>query len=297
MGKKKIDLEFYRCRVLNNLTRWYRHLYGPTLPMSKPGRDALRELLVIISLGKGKNIAKLMRNRIETAAAWVNDTEEMIDEILRMPFQDRLLSMKTLKERVCITYQERLDHGIRFIPPCDKTEEELVQLRRERRNEMQRARGRRQKREDYEAGFANSETKLKPWIALGISRRTYYRRKKRDTGCEAASLQNGTGCEADEVLTTAIIPSATPEPPETPRGLQSVSWLERPYPTLSNAGGYAASSDDEPMAASYPVRWVGSDAEKKLRVIVERRREEYRNRPWTKPTIGEEPYPEMEEVA
>ena len=115
MGKKKIDLEFYRCRVLNNLTRWYRHLYGPTLPMSKPGRDALRELLVIISLGKGKNIAKLMRNRIETAAAWVNDTEEMIDEILLMPFQDRLLSMKTLKERVCITYQERLDHGIRFI--------------------------------------------------------------------------------------------------------------------------------------------------------------------------------------
>ncbi|MGY4193382.1 hypothetical protein [Bradyrhizobium sp. USDA 4520] len=82
-------------------------------------------------------------------------------------------------ERLKLTYDDRERLGISTIGPCDVHPEEREERRLEKRRLSAEA-GRRAKgckpRKDWLAEHSASRTK--PWIAEGISRATYYRRKK-----------------------------------------------------------------------------------------------------------------------
>ncbi|MFI0843961.1 hypothetical protein [Mesorhizobium sp. IMUNJ 23232] len=86
-----------------------------------------------------------------------------------------------------ITLDERLALGLKTVGACDCSPADLRKIMkdrkmvadRERIAEKRKAQGRQRRAEYLEA---NPISRLKPWEAEGISRRTWYRRQKADTG-------------------------------------------------------------------------------------------------------------------
>jgi hypothetical protein len=88
----------------------------------------------------------------------------------------------TLGKRHRITYDEVLAYGLKGVTPHDKTAEELAELRKARdckRKRLDRLKAGRKTRAEYLANFASSDRKRQPWIAAGMSRRTWYRRQSK----------------------------------------------------------------------------------------------------------------------
>jgi hypothetical protein len=88
-----------------------------------------------------------------------------------------------LGDQLMLTAAERSRLGITTIAPCDVTAEQRVALRRERKRERERERRRKLRaaagctpREEYEA---RSKARTRPWEAVGVSKRTWYRRRQR----------------------------------------------------------------------------------------------------------------------
>jgi hypothetical protein len=162
-----------RLRV-GDLRRVLRHRYGPTLPDDDAGRDDLGFLLEAISLDP-KAPAEKMACEIEVIAPWLPTIEakQLIGDLMNLPLHWRNRPAKEIGERLRLTNVER--EGLRAwsIAPVDITADEL----REQRKAKKRARDRKRykhTRADYEA---KSKSKLKPWEAEGVSRRTWYRRR------------------------------------------------------------------------------------------------------------------------
>ena len=97
-------------------------------------------------------------------------------------------------EQVQFTYAQQQANHLYTIPAVDKTEEELAALRRAkdaRRKMRARRKAKALTREVYLAQFP------KPWIAAGVSRSTWYRRKaKGGTGSSGVPKPSGTGSSA-----------------------------------------------------------------------------------------------------
>lgn len=95
-----------------------------------------------------------------------------------------------------LTAAVRDELHITTIAPCDQTPEQRAALRKERkrlrdreRRRAQRQAARRMTRAAYLA--ANSVSKTKPWLALGISRATWFRR--RETSASPTCLSSMLG--------------------------------------------------------------------------------------------------------
>jgi hypothetical protein len=183
---------------------------GSILPDDDAGRDYLRELLLPISLGPNEVVQRRgaiaiwgpterMRREIELRAPWMSEdeTQEVLNEIDLMPMWQRKPMARTLGERLQVTYGERARLQLRTIGPYDMTEAAMELVRKQKKRQRDRRRRLSQgaeTRADYLA--AHKISKEQPWIALRISRRTYYYQiKQEQANCTGPRQVNLTKTE------------------------------------------------------------------------------------------------------
>jgi hypothetical protein len=122
-----------------------------------------------------------MPNTIAVWAPWMHqkEPEAIIDQINLMPIYHRKPNARVLGERLRVTNWERERLKLWTIAPCDMGEHGMdwwrKRKKRERMRELRRLRGQKTRAEYLVIHKASKE---QPWIALGISRRTYYYRLK-----------------------------------------------------------------------------------------------------------------------
>jgi hypothetical protein len=165
--------EMLRRLRLGNLRTLCRHRYGPILPDDDAGRAELRELLLPISVSA--NADTKMPKAIELWAPWMGQQEaiELIDDINRTPIWQRKPDAKVLGDRLRVTNAHRERLKLWTIAACDMSQEEAQEWRKARHRE----RNRRLRQLRGGKPQASSTNRTKPWLALGISRASWYRRE------------------------------------------------------------------------------------------------------------------------
>lgn len=166
---------------ISELTRLFDHRYGTVLlPDSDEGVMAAK--LMVHHLGRLKDAPRRISSWLATCAPWLGLASR---ERLIRDTQERQLrwSADRLAWKLKVTAAERLELKLRTIGAMDTTKAERLaqskQRRRERQQQRRRATGAKP-RAEYEAASAAS---MKPWAALGMSRRAWYRaRKQAGTG-------------------------------------------------------------------------------------------------------------------
>src|SRR5262249_3449530 len=102
---------------------------------------------------------------------------QLIDDINRTPIWQRKPDGKVLGGRLRVTNAHREWLKLWTIAACDMSQEEAQEWRkdknRERRHRLRQLRGGKP-RAEYETASTN---RTKPWLALGISRASWYRRE------------------------------------------------------------------------------------------------------------------------
>ena len=177
---------------LRDMRNYLRCRYGHTLPDDDAGREDLRELLYPISVGP--NPAIKMPKAIELWAPWMSPAEagELIDAINLMPIWLRKPSARELGKRLRVTNQMRQLWRLWTIAPCDLTDQELAEQRKAKDRERKRRSRERQRQHQGKATraqwlAAHSISRDKPWLVLGISRASYYRKLAKDKVRQVAS--------------------------------------------------------------------------------------------------------------
>ena len=198
------QIERFRRVRLGQVRKVLRLRYGNILPDDDAGREELFELLLLQSLHP-THPEERMRGEIAVWAPWMSEQEGqgMVNNVVRLPVRWRMANKVTLGERLNLMDSERTRAKAFSIMPVDVSEEELKERAREldrMRKALKRREERAKPRRIYESEGA---AKTEPWKALGISRRTYYRRK------EAGQLR---GTSASAVLLRLVAPD-TPVPP------------------------------------------------------------------------------------
>jgi hypothetical protein len=157
------------------LRRLFAARYGETLPDDDAGRD--EALLMAHHLARRPGDP---RHRIaawcELHASWMpaDELERLIADVMARP---RRWRADTLAVRLNLTEAERRRLAIRTIGAVDvtKAQRQARRLERDRLRKQQRRRNAGAKpRRCYLAAAAS---RIRPWVALGISRRTWYRRR------------------------------------------------------------------------------------------------------------------------
>ena len=167
--------ELVRRFRLGEMRALFQHRWGYKLPDTTPGRLALLEMTMNLSLARAANTR--VENAIEIWADWMGEDErkELVSHLNRLDLYERLPTGREIGERLGLTNEEYERLNLRHIKPVDRTDEQLAERRKARRNERRRTKSGRTR----EAYLAELATKPKPWIAAGVSRRTWYRRVAR----------------------------------------------------------------------------------------------------------------------
>ena len=156
------------------LIKLFRDRWGHVLPDDDAGRGDLWLLLQNVSLAPA-DPDKKMRHVIELWSPWLPEDEakERIEFLKLLTTYERAPTARDLGERLRLTNAERQRLKLWPFKPIDATDEELATQCRARRNERRRAkRGR--PRAEY---LASCLSFTKPWVAEGVSRRTWFRRR------------------------------------------------------------------------------------------------------------------------
>jgi hypothetical protein len=165
--------EMMRRLRVGNLRKLLRDRYGHTLPDDDAGRADLRELLLPISLAPHSAIK--MPKVIEVWAPWMPAAEgaDLIDEINQMPPRSRKPTARLLGKRLNVTNAQRERLKLWTIAACDMSPAQALAWRKAkakaRMRQIRQSRGAKPQ--------ATSINRTEPWIAAGISRRTWYRRR------------------------------------------------------------------------------------------------------------------------
>jgi hypothetical protein len=125
---------------------------------------------------------KKMRHVIETWAPWMpaEESEAYVTHVWGLDIYERTPTAVELGRRLGLTNAER--EALKLWPflPIDRTADEIAEIAKARRNNRRREKARASGIRTRAAYLAELENKRKPWITEGISRATYYRRRKRD---------------------------------------------------------------------------------------------------------------------
>jgi hypothetical protein len=159
---------------LRELERIFSSRYGKFLPHNAAGRDAL----VIAAhhiVHMGPNAEQHIRAWARLWTPWMalKHVVDLARTVIANPVKYKA---DTLGHRLQLSHEERQRLAITTIGAVGQNAEQRKRLRKHRRRAYDRLRRERKgakTREEYEAG---SLTRTKPWEALGISRRTWYRR-------------------------------------------------------------------------------------------------------------------------
>jgi hypothetical protein len=229
---------------IGDLNKVFGHRYGGgKLFVFPEGDDAAREDLRILLGHYARANPAAMGRIIRSRAPWLTDADrdDIFEEIARFP---RMWKAQALGKQLNLSESDRTRLKIKTIGSVDVTAAQRKRLRkfkdRMRKHAQRRAAGA-QTRHQWLAD--NSVSRDKPWDALGISRRTWYRRQKVGTGPSAIKLpdSHGTTCATEQATkphgTTCATEQAT-RPSRNRRGDSST----RRVPSVTSA---AASSQNQ----------------------------------------------------
>ena len=180
-----------------------RHPYG--VPEDEAGYEYVYDALCLISCrdpegdsdeeqAARRGVRKQMQNFVEAWAPHLippemcaEDTAAalMIDSIMMLPVRQRALTGRTLGERLNLTKDdwERLE--VWQLLPADMNDAEIASYRKERQRKSRERRRRRKGIRPRDEYLANSLSQQRPWVAEGISKTTWYRRRRHGTGSVA----------------------------------------------------------------------------------------------------------------
>lgn len=137
--------------------------------------DIAANHLAFIHSKADAKIAAILRWRARfTPMVEVGTATELAERIIADP---RMPKADELAHRLGLTMARRTELGITTIGAIDCGKAKRAALRRKRNNAAKRAR----RAKAGAAPHAMSVAKLKPWMALGISRATYYRHRQNET--------------------------------------------------------------------------------------------------------------------
>jgi hypothetical protein len=170
------DLAGFR---IAELRRLFLHRYGHTLPDDDAGRDDA--FIIANHMAWRPDADRRIPGWLSLWCPWMStsDVADLTHRVLDKPSwwgPDALAKLLHLKEA------ERSRHKIRTIGAIDLTREMRLERRAARkrlREELARRAKGAKPRTEYEA---NSLSRTKPWQAEGISRRTWERRQKAESG-------------------------------------------------------------------------------------------------------------------
>lgn len=160
---------------LNDLARLFRARWGAALPDDDSGRDDLK--IALNHLACLPHARGPIAHWIEIWAPWltVREQSEIVPPILANP---QRWKADALAWRLRLTAKERTMLGITTIGAIDESKAQRSKNRRikdkQRKDAIRRAKGAKP-RHEYEA---QSISRRKPWTAEGISRATWYRRRR-----------------------------------------------------------------------------------------------------------------------
>jgi hypothetical protein len=161
------------------LRRLYRSRWGPTLPDDDAGRDDA--LVMAHHLARRHGDAQHhIEMYLQVNAPWMDkiEAESLVATVLVNPIRFRA---DTLAERMNLTWKERERLGIKTIGAVDVPKAERERRRHQRKRSRDRTRREQRRRakgaEPRSRYLAKALAQTRPWEALGISRRSWYRRR------------------------------------------------------------------------------------------------------------------------
>jgi hypothetical protein len=158
------------------LRRLFLARYGRTLPDDDAGRDDVLVMAHHLARRQG-DAAKAIRSWIELQAPWMTSTETdvTVAAVLARPLKWRA---DKLAGRLRLTEAERRRLRICTIGAIDMTKAERKEARKLRQRQRDRVRRRARGAKPRHHYEASSISRAKPWLALGISRATWYRQRR-----------------------------------------------------------------------------------------------------------------------
>jgi hypothetical protein len=163
---------------VGDLTKVFDDRYGSEKLYQLPDDDAGREDLRILLDHYAHANSLAMSRVVKTRAPWMADTERdnLLDEVNRFP---RRWTAQALANKLNLTDADRQRLKIRTIGAVDVTPKERKRLSKRRKREQERERQRAKRhglrtRAQYLVDVKSKE----PWVAAGMKRRTWYRRRK-----------------------------------------------------------------------------------------------------------------------
>lgn len=173
--KRSSPMQIVALRI-SDLSTLFRSRWGVVLPDDDAGRDDIK--LAVDHLAALAHPARAITRWLETWAPWLTLAEH------RQIIADGIANQRHWKAdalawRLRLTKEERTMLGITTIGAIDHGKAARSKRRKERDRERKAAQRRAAgavPRKQYESGALS---KAKPWIAEGISRRTWYRRQAR----------------------------------------------------------------------------------------------------------------------
>lgn len=161
---------------VSELSRLFTARYGELLPDDDAGRDDAQIMAHHLAACHGDPRPRVM-GFIELRCPWmpVAEAKALLVETISKP---RRWRADKLAWRMRLTHTDRARLKITTIGSIDKPKSQRWQERQERTRKAKEGRRRAQgarPREIYEAASIN---RAQPWKAIGISRRTWYRRTK-----------------------------------------------------------------------------------------------------------------------
>jgi hypothetical protein len=165
---------------VSELSVVFKDRWGVTLPDDDAGRDDLRLLFHHLA-ATGGDVTTKMVGHANRWAPWLPapQARRLANEVAARPMK---FHADTLAHRLRLTYKDRRRLKVRTIGCIEMTAEQRRAFKKEddvlARKKKRRERGVRS-RAEYEA---KSDNRLKPWLAEGVSRRTWYRRQAKSKG-------------------------------------------------------------------------------------------------------------------
>jgi hypothetical protein len=175
---RRASIESLRVRELQRL---FAARHGEQLPDDQAGRIAAEAMAHHIAALPGdprRRIASWLRDH----APWlsIGDADDLLTAAITRP---KRWKADALGWRLKLIAIDRTALKITTIGACDVSKAERAKRRRERKRQLEQARRKANgatSRAQYLAQHATSQAR--PWIAAGISRRTWYRRRNRSPG-------------------------------------------------------------------------------------------------------------------
>ena len=192
------------------------HRYGPAgCPDDDAGRPDLMELLYLASLapaGADKKVANLT----ELYAPWMqpDEAEALIQHLSITPNYQKLRTAEELGRILHLTNADRERLKLWRIRPFDITAEQLAEQAKERQRARREVARRKRGIRSREAYLAELASRPKPWVAEGISQRTWQRRQKKCGDCETRMSRY----ESEIIVTKQRTHTATTEREVDARG-------------------------------------------------------------------------------